>query len=84
MQDAGSEDIRQRKWQRVFDEQSINRLDGIGDCSGFDTPVGEPKEGGIDPIRVGRLDDVSEGTVQEMKIVPWLLAVHLNVIKSME
>lgn len=76
--------MRQRERYRVFDEQSINRLDAIGDRSGLDTPVGEPNEGGIDPARVGRPDDVSECTVQEMKVVPCLLAVHLNAIKAME
>lgn len=82
LQRTGVKDIRQGKWHSIFDEQPINRLDSSGDCGSSATSVGEPNEGSVNPVRIGRLDDVSESTVQEMKVVPCLLAVHLNVVEA--
>src|SRR5580658_6396311 len=72
------------QWERhgVFDLETINSFDCPMDCFILAATIRQPNKRCLDPFRGCRLHDIAECSVQEVKIIPVLVAIHLAKVQT--
>jgi len=77
------EDVRQGEWHGVFKEERVHGFDCTLDGAVFISAaaVRESDKRCVEPFLgpgiLVSFEDVVEGRIQEMKIAPWLVRIHL-------